>query len=165
MSSSFPLPFFIVVAVAFLLLTFARSKSKRGTGFCAADYEAKPLLSNWEIAALAELQRDMPAGFYACPQVRLADMLSVEKIDRSRFRASLNRVAAKSADFAIIDERGRVAPIIELDDRSHHRQDRQRRDSEVNAVLRHSGISVLRVKPRTRLNVRTRLASTHLAAG
>ncbi len=165
MSSSFPLPLIIVVAVAFLLLTFARSESKRGTGFCATDYEAKPLLSGWEIAALAELQRDMPAGFYACPQVRLADMLSVETSDRSRFRASLNRIAARSVDFAIIDERGRVALVIELDDRSHDRQDRQRRDSEVNAVLRHSGIPVLRVKSRTKLNVRAHLASTHVAAG
>ena len=123
MSSSPFLPAMMALAVVFLLLTVARGKPNRGNGFRAADYGAKPLLSAWEIAILAELRRDMPAGFYACPQVRLKDMLNVETRDRSQFRASLNRVAAKSVDFAIIDERGRVALVIELDDKSHDRQE------------------------------------------
>lgn len=165
MSSSLFLPATIALAVIFLLLTLARGKPNRGNGFRAEDYGAKPLLSGWEIAVLAELRRDMPAGFYACPQARLKDMLTVETRDRSRFLASLNRVAAKSVDFAIIDERGRVVLVIELDDKSHDRQDRQQRDFEVNAVLGHSGIPVLRVKPRTRVNVRAHLAPTYAAAG
>jgi very-short-patch-repair endonuclease len=140
MSSSPFLPAIIIaLAVVFLLLTVARGKPNRGNGFRAADYGAKPLLSAWEIANLNELRQDMPAGFYACPQVRLKDMLNVETRDRSQFRASLNRVAAKSVDFAIIDERGRVALVIELDDKNHDRRDRQQRDFEVNAVLGHSG--------------------------
>jgi very-short-patch-repair endonuclease len=164
-SSPFLPAIIIALAVVFLLLTVARGKPNRGNGFRAADYGAKPLLSAWEIAILDELRQDMPAGFYACPQVRLKDMLNVETRDRSQFRASLNRVAAKSVDFAIIDERGRVALVIELDDKSHDRRDRQQRDFEVNAVLGHSGIPLLRVKPRTRVNVRAHLGSTYAAVG
>ncbi len=78
MSSSPFLPVIVALTVVFLLLTVARGKPNRGNGFRAADYGAKPLLSAWEIAILDELRQDMPAGFYACPQVRLKDMLNVD---------------------------------------------------------------------------------------
>ena len=175
MSSSFFIPalagtspaslVILVVLLFFVLnvLTRARRTSNGfrapDPGFRATDYSAKPLLTAWELNALVELKKDMPAGFHACPQVRLKDMLDVEAGDRPKSFAPLNRVAAKSVDFAIIDGRGRVALVIELDDKSHHQPERRKSDQDVNAVLRHCRIPLLRVKPGARINVRAHLSS------
>ena len=155
----------VCIVFCWVLLVLAHTKKKvaddshpADSGFCATDYSAKPLLSAWELNIFAELRRDMPAGFYACPQARLKDMLDVQAGVGLKSFAPLNRVAAKSVDFAIIDQRGRVALVIELDDKSHDLPERRRRDYEVNAVLRHCRIPLLRLKPGARLNIRAHLS-------
>ena len=136
--SSASVLFVVGVACLTTVLLFGRTGPRRA-GFSASDYRAKPLLSPWEARSLRELCLDLPSGFYACPQVRLADFLSIAERDPARRRAALNRVASKSVDFVIIDDAGRVALVIELDDRSHARADRRERDAIVNAVLAHCG--------------------------
>lgn len=152
-----PLPLLLALAGgAVLLLLFAYVRPRRA-GFRAEDYRSKSLLTRWEAAALREIRADLPLGYYACPQVRLADFVDVAVRDPAGRRSALNRVALKSVDFAVIDPTGRVALVIELDDRSHDRPDRQLRDQLVNAVLGRCGIAVLRVRPGKRVDVRAHL--------
>ena len=124
----------------------------------AGDYHAKPLMTRWELTALRQIRADLPQGYHACPQVRLGDMLEMTPRDPRRRQAALARVASKSVDFAIADPLGRVALVIELDDRSHDRADRRARDRFVDAVLRDCGIPVLRVRPGETIDVRSTLA-------
>ena len=135
---------FVVVAGAGLLLGSPR---RPRNAFQVRDYQAKPLLSRWELRALAELRTILPAGYYACPQVRLADLLTVGPRDPSRLQSALNYVGLKSVDFAIIDTSGRVVLVIELDDRSHEQTDRRQRDRMVGCVLDRCGIPLERVRP------------------
>jgi len=67
--------------------------------------------------------------------------------DPARRQGALNRVSRKSVDFAVIDGAGRVVLVIELDDKSHGRPDRVRRDQMVDAVLAHCRVPLLRVRP------------------
>ena len=150
---------FIVGGAGFAAVWLFASLGRRGSGFRAADYRAKPLLTGWEMAALREIRADLPLGFHACPQVRLADLVQVTEREPARRRTALNRVASKSVDFAITDPLGRVALVIELDDRTHLRADRRERDQLVNALLRHCGIPVLRVRPGQKVNVGTALGA------
>lgn len=145
-------------AAAVLFVLVQAGNGRRKDGFNPADYRAKPLLSAWEAKALAQLQADLPVGFTACPQVRLADAISVVVRDPSLRTAALNRVASKSLDFAIIDQRGRVALATELDDRSHDRPDRQQRDQLVDAVLKHCSAPIKRIRPGQKIDVRQALA-------
>lgn len=69
------------------------------------------------------------------------------------FEAALNRAAPKSVNFAIVGHAGGVVLVIELDDRSHDRPDRMRRDQEVRAVLAHCGLPLVRVRLGQRVNV------------
>ena len=150
------------VAVICLFLLFGGRR--RAGGFSPADYRAKLLFSAWEAKALTEIQADLPRGYYACPQVRLADAVEIVPRDPSLRRSALARVAQKSVDFAVVDTKGRVALVIELDDRSHDRPERRRRDEMVDAVLDHCGIPIKRIRPGQRVSVRTHLREPGMAS-
>lgn len=118
-------------------------------------YSARPLLTPWERRALLALRAQIPRGFYVCPQVRLADMLSVAGSGAGDYSPALARVASKSVDFAIIElETGRVALVVELDDRTHFRRDRRARDRLVAGVLDAAGVPLARFQPTERIDVR-----------
>lgn len=146
-----------VVCVALVRLV-GRPRVQQG-GFRAGDYCAKRLLTAWEVRALAEMKAELPNSYHACPQVRLADLVEITVRDPGLCRAALNRVASKSVDFAIIDGTGRAVLVIELDDRSHDRDDRRLRDQLVNAVLAQCQLPLLRVRPGQPLNVGRHLAA------
>ena len=158
---SFPATWLLLVAafaVCLAGLRLAGGPRSRGAGFRAADYRAKRLLTPWELRGLAEIKLELPGGYHACPQVRLADLVEVAERDPARRRAALNRVASKSVDFAIVDHAGAAVLVVELDDRSHDRPDRRLRDQQVNEVLAHCRIPLVRIKPGQRVDVGRHLA-------
>lgn len=108
---------------------------------------AKPLLSGWERAVIGDLRRQLPPRHHLCPQARLLDMLSVQDEDGSRRQTTRNRLGSKSVDFAVIDPDGRVVLVIELNDRSHDRPDRQDRDRLVRSALEQAQIPLAVFKP------------------
>ena len=139
--------FFLAVLACVSILMLSGLAGRRGNGFRAGDYRAKRLLTAWEVRVLGEIRSGLPRGYYACPQVRLADFIETEVRDPARRQGALNRVSRKSVDFAVIDGAGRVVLVIELDDKTHGRSDRVRRDQMVNAVLAHCRVPLLRVRP------------------
>ena len=145
-------------AIALLLVTIARlGPPRRSSDAC---YHRKPVLSPWERKALGVIGIQLRPGLHLCPQVRLADMLDIEATDRSQHFRALNQVASKSVDFVIADVvTGNPVLVIELDDRSHRRKDRQTRDAFVNEVLREAGIPIVRFQPSQRLDIRPHLAA------
>jgi hypothetical protein len=138
---------FLAVLACVLILMLSGLARRPGNGFRAGDYRAKRLLTAWEVRALREIRAELPRGYYACPQVRLADFIETEVRDPARRKGALNRVSRKSVDFAVIDGAGRVVLVIELDDKTHGRPDRVRRDQMVDAVLAHCRGPLLRVRP------------------
>ena len=130
----------------------------------ALPYRSKPVLSPWERKALPGLLRQLPAGCHLCPQVRLADLLAVTIGDPSARQTALNRVACKSVDFVVVDvASGEALLVVELDDRSHARPDRQARDAFVNEVLRVAGIPIVRFRPGQPLTIGSHLSGSVLA--
>lgn len=120
----------------------------------ARTISAKPLLSLWERAVIDSVREQLPPRHHLCPQVRLLDMLSVQDQDRSRQQTTRNRLGSKSVDFAIIDPDGRVVLVIELNDRSHDRPERQDRDRLVQAALDQAGIPLAIFRPRQPIDLR-----------
>lgn len=145
--ATLPLLLSFVALGIFLAIFTRRPRVRRSLDFRADDYKAKPLLTRWELAALGEMRRELPQTLHICPQVRLADLLDVIPTEPGQRQVALNRVASKSVDFAVIDTAGRVLLVVEIDDRTHERPDRRERDRLVDAVLRHCGIPVRRVRP------------------
>jgi len=134
------------------LLAFLRKQVAPSGGL---PYGRQPMLSPWERKVLPQLLRQIPPGAHLCPQVRLADLLSITVLDPGARRVALNRVAAKSVDFVVIDiASGNTLLVVELDDNSHLRPDRQARDALVNEVLRSAGIPIARFRPGQVVDVR-----------
>ena len=106
------------------------------------------LLSIAERRFFAALIKAVPAGICVFCKVRLADLVFVRReaeCDNTHF----NRIQAKHIDFVLCDLRSsNVRLVIELDDKTHDRRDRQNRDAFVDELLSHVGITILRFRAR-----------------
>ena len=84
--------------------------------------------------------------FLVMSKVRLLDLMDVPKNSDKR-QSYIQRVWSKHVDFVICD-RETMQPIlvIELDDKSHNRNDRQQRDLFVDKALESAQLRVTHVK-------------------
>ena len=154
----------VVVVPVLFLAAWLVVKSLSSSGplrLGPATYARKPLLTAWELAALGEMRRELPGYFHICPQVRLADLMNVQASDPSVRQTALNKVTSKSVDFVVVDTAGRALLVVELDDRSHDREDRRDRDRLVDAVLGQCGIPIRRVRPRQHVRALAALRELH----
>ena len=120
-----------------------------------SSYSSKALLNAWERKVLVALHDQVPPGLYVCPQVRLADLLTIQSRDWQSRQYAVSQVAQKSVDFVIIDmASGNPVLVIELDGPTHDRPERQRRDVLVEGVMRQVNVPLRRFKPAERVDVR-----------
>ncbi len=78
--------------------------------------------------------------------VRMADLLRVREETQKR-QSWQNKINQKHIDFVLCDPESLEPQLaIELDDRSHQRADRQRRDEFVNEAMSAASLPLLRVK-------------------
>ena len=138
-------PDVLFVAGALLVLFVLRTARRGATDF---PYVAAPaLLTAAERAFFGVLRQAVGADYQLFAKVRLGDILQVESgVSGKRRFAAFGRISSKHADFVLCDPRTfAVVGVIELDDRSHQRPDRQERDRFFDAAMRTSGVPLLRV--------------------
>lgn len=86
--------------------------------------------------------------WYLCPQVRVADIVQIAPRVRARSRAwwkLFSLVSRWHCDVVIVDRLTfRIVATLELDDASHLKKSRRRRDILLNEVMRQAGIPLLR---------------------
>ena len=88
-----------------------------------------------------------------CTKVGLGDLFWVSPKDQSRYRTYTNKIDRKHVDF-LLCEPATMRPLvgIELDDKSHTRDDRQERDKFVDGVFRAAGLPLLHIPARRAYN-------------
>lgn len=81
--------------------------------------------------------------YYICPKVRLADIIYVGKTDKRQ--SYFNKIQSKHIDFLLCTA-DTLSPVIaiELDDNSHFRKDRIKRDAFVDKALKAAGLKIIR---------------------
>lgn len=91
--------------------------------------------------------RAIPQDTILFPQVRLAGLVHTTERQQQRRKYDFYRIQAKTVDFVLCDLSS-TAPrlVIELDDSSHDRPDRQQRDAFVDDVLASVGLPILHVR-------------------
>lgn len=100
-----------------------------------------------ELEAYWTIKNILPSGYVIFPQINIDKILNSNEIgDKYLLRASRSRIDRKSVDFVIFDEQY-LKPIlaIELDDFTHLRFDRQKRDNFVNQIFAEANFSLLRI--------------------
>lgn len=76
-------------------------------------------------------------------KVRLADIIS--PIDGAKkWQTLFNKIQSKHVDFLMCDRRMKPVCVIEIDDRSHDKDDRKQRDKFVDFILKDVGIPTIR---------------------
>jgi hypothetical protein len=99
------------------------------------------------------LSQALNPQFLIMGKVRIADLLGVEGIkpSSSRWWKAFGRISSKHVDYVICNPRsGEILCAIELDDRSHQRKERRKRDHFVNRACEQAGLPLLRVKVQAR---------------
>ena len=109
---------------------------------------APHLITPAEQEFMRVLRAAAPDGTVIYPQVRLPALIRpARQPARGKQPYDFYRIQAKSVDF-VLCEASTSAPllIVELDDSSHRRPDRQERDAFVDAALASAGLPVLHVR-------------------
>ena len=109
-------------------------------------YQAKYLLTKNEQAQYKKLKQYADAnGLLICPKVRLLDIVEPRSGD-PKYMAYMGKIKSKHVDFVICDQDLRIKGILELDDSSHDRADRQERDKFVDEILEDVGYTVIHTR-------------------
>ena len=77
-------------------------------------------------------------------KVGLADLVDARKQHR-HWQANFNRICSKHIDFVVCDSLFRPIIAVELDGVSHQRDDRRKRDGDVDRILHSASLPLLRV--------------------
>lgn len=84
------------------------------------------------------------------PQVQLQSIFkTIDKKDIANF----NKIKSKSVDFAIVDNKYNYKLFIELDDYTHNRKDRIKRDKFVNNLFNTYNLKLKRIKVKNNYNL------------
>jgi len=106
---------------------------------------AKPILTEAEARFFQSLEMAVDGQYLVSPQLPLWAFIETLSHDRRSAASFTNRINLKRIDFCLIDLQTRaIRMAIELDDRTHQRVDRQRRDALVEAVLKQVGVPLVR---------------------
>ena len=80
------------------------------------------------------------------PQLSLWTLIDTTIKDRNNAAAFRNRINLMRVDFVLVDpDTLKTQMVIELDDRSHHREHRMTRDAFVERLLDRAGIKLVRI--------------------
>jgi hypothetical protein len=128
------------VAVVLLCWRLCRSLRHRPAG----PYTSRgTLLSRGELAFYRVLRQAVPAGVLVCPKVRVADLVTWAA---SAWHSHGRPLTGKHVDFVLADaDTTQILLVVELDDKTHKKRDRKKRDCLVDAALTTAGIAIVRV--------------------
>ena len=139
-----------VLALAFIHMLLDKQKGSTAKKAANIDYskayQAKYLLTKneWhEYKKLKELAAGK--GLQICPKVRVLDIIE-PRTSKDHYMTLLNKVQSKHIDFLVTDNDLRIMGIIELDDNSHNKMDRQERDEFLDTILKSVGYKVVHTK-------------------
>jgi very-short-patch-repair endonuclease len=140
-----------VIAIAIIILIIKEIKNKKQQEQTWPFY-AKKLLSQPEQILYFRLIEALPEHIILA-QVQLSQILGVKK--GNNHQAWLNRISRMSTDFVVCNKDSSIVAVIELDDATHQRKDRQTADAKKDKALNSAGIKIIRWQARSMPNIET----------
>ncbi len=105
------------------------------------------LLTKAERSFFGVLHQAVGSDYHIFSKVRLADIIRTNSgLDGSKRQSAQNRINSKHVDFLLCDpDNLAIRFVIELDDSSHEKTQRQQRDDFVNKALEAAGVPIMHV--------------------
>ena len=138
---SFWLLLVVIIVVVAALVVVAKSKKGGGSGDAPWPFYAKKPLSSPEQVLYFRLCKALPEHIVLA-QVGLSRILGVKK--GNNFGEWFNRINRMSADFVVCSKDSTIVAVIELNDASHEKADRQAADAKKDKALSSAGIRIVR---------------------
>jgi very-short-patch-repair endonuclease len=133
----------LIVAIIVLAITFAAIQAKKKSASQDEDwpfYAKKPLSAPEQIVYF-RLIKALP-DHIVLAQVQLSRLLGVKKGNNPQ--SWLNRINRMSCDFVVCNKDSTIVAVIELDDKTHEREDRQIADIKKDKALTAAGVRIIR---------------------
>ena len=132
----------VIVAVIVIFAALkAKSKDSDGNGEETWPFYAKKPLSQPEQVLYFRLIQALPDHIILA-QVQLSRLLGVKK--GNNFQSWNNRINRMSADFVVCNKDSSIVAVIELDDSTHQREDRQVADVKKDRALAAADVRIVR---------------------
>lgn len=131
----------IIAVVVIAIQAIGKSKSRDGGYEEVWPFYAKKPLSEPEQVLYFRLIQALP-GQIVLAQVQLSCLLGVRK--GNNYQYWFNRINRMSADFVVCNKDASIVAVIELDDASHQREDRQLADAKKDRALASANIRLIR---------------------
>ena len=112
-------------------------------------YEVRPILTYNESRNYKTLKEAADRkGYTVNVKTRLADIVKPREGQHydKYYEANFRRISQYHVDFTILNDRMKIIAIIELDDSSHDRPDRQARDEKVENILKANNIKIIHTR-------------------
>jgi len=146
----------IVLAVRYYILRSRRQPDRGPALDIGVSLTQRPILTAAETKFFRALQAAVGKQYTIFPQLPLWTLIQPESNDPNAARAFNNRINLKRIDFVLVDSTSLMPCVaIELDDRSHQREDRQKRDAFVDQVLTQAGIRIVHIRASSTYDLQT----------
>lgn len=133
----------IIVIITFKELT---RKSKQQSELLNYNvYKLKnSIVTNREMQLYKQLLNEIPERYIICPKVGVKDFIQIT--EKKDYMKHFGRISQKHIDY-LICEKETLKPVlgIELDDKSHQKGNRRKRDEFVDTVYENVGLKMLRI--------------------
>lgn len=140
----------VVFVVAFLVLVgiflFVAKRKQSGGMTAEVPYYGKSPLTEVEQVLYYRLVEALPE-LVVLAQVPLTAILGIKKRQNKSWQGQFNAISRKSVDYVVCRKDFSIVAVIELDDSTHEKPERQKSDEVKNAAFKAVGIEVLRLKP------------------
>jgi hypothetical protein len=139
--------FVILIGVIVLVLRSLKPRTRAAPRTPTYPYrKRKSLFSPAERSLLGVLDREVAGRYRVFGKVRLADVLAVDSgVSSGDRQAAHNSIRQKHVDFVLCTLSDlTIVAVIELDDKSHQRPDRQARDAFLAAACSAAGLKLIR---------------------
>lgn len=131
----------IVVVAVIAVLAILKAKSQGGGTDEVWPFYAKKPLSQPEQVLYFRLVQALPEHIVLA-QVQISRLLGVKK--GNNYQAWFNRINRMSADFVVCNKDSSIVAVIELDDATHQKEDRQATDAKKDKALASAAIRIIR---------------------
>jgi very-short-patch-repair endonuclease len=135
----------VIVVTLVVVLAFFKAKRQGGIGDGVWPFYAKKPLSQPEQILYFRLLQALPEHIILA-QVQLSQLLGVKK--GNNYQAWFNRINRMSADFVVCNKDLSIVGVIELDDATHQRDDRQVADARKDKALASADVRIVRWQAR-----------------
>lgn len=140
--------FFVLKAIVLKGFLDSRKQATLGSIFSKKSYFFTPAERKF-YSVLVEAVGDEVIVFGQC---RVADLIDV---DSKKYFGAFNRIKSKHVDFVLVEKSDfSLLCAIELDDKSHRRFDRVKRDKFLDDLFAQVGLPLFRFKVRSEYSVR-----------